>query len=230
MYNTILFDLDGTLTDPKIGITKSVQYALAKLDIREPNLDQLVPFIGPPLVQSFKDFYGFTDLKARQAVSYYREYFAKTGIYENAVFPGIPQLLADLCQAGKKLAVATSKPTVFAEQIVKHFHLDGYFELVIGSNLDGTRVNKAEVIQFAVAALSYRNKEELIMVGDRRHDIAGARHNGIDSVAVTYGYGTIAELKEAGPVFLADSVDGLGEILKQGSGMTAERNANLMLQ
>lgn len=212
-YNVILFDLDGTLTDPKIGITKSVQYALVKFGIEEPDLDKLIPFIGPPLVESFQEFYSLNQEQAQAAVRYYREYFAETGMYENAVYPGIKELLGELKSAGKELIVATSKPTVFSEQIIEHFGLTQFFKAIVGSNLDGSRIHKDEVIAFALKDLTGTIYDSVIMVGDRKHDIIGAQKNGIASIGVTYGYGTQEELTQAKPVYLAATVEELGELL-----------------
>lgn len=214
MYNIILFDLDGTLTDPKPGITKSVQYALAKLGIDEPNLDNLVPFIGPPLLKSFKEFYHLDDEQATLALQYYRERFATVGLYENAVFPGIKDMLAQLKKQGKTLFVATSKPTVFSIKIIEHFGLQDYFQAVIGSNLDGTRVEKGEVIEFALSELGEADLTKVIMVGDRKHDVIGAKNNGIDVVAVAYGYGSLAELNGANPNYIFHTVQQLHEFLQ----------------
>lgn len=215
MYEVILFDLDGTLTDPKIGITRSVQYALAKFGIEEPNLEKLVHFIGPPLIHSFKESYSFSEEDARQGVIYYREYFTQQGIYENAVFPGIPELLARLQKEGKRLVVATSKPTVFAIQILKHFSLDQFFFAVVGSNLDGTRIEKYEVIEFALSQLTDLSSQKIVMVGDRKHDIIGAKHNGIDVIGVVYGYGTREELEKAEPNYIVSSVKELDSLLSR---------------
>jgi len=212
-YQVILFDLDGTLTEPKIGITKSVQYALAKFNIFEENLDKLVPFIGPPLMDSFQEFYNFTPEQARQGVAYYREYFSVKGMYENAVYPGITALLKALTQKGKKLIVATSKPTTFSEKILQHFALDCFFTAVVGSNLDGTRVEKTEIIQAIIEILPQVPKEKIIMIGDRKYDIIGAKNNQIASLAVTYGYGSLEELQGVNPHYLAHSVEELGEII-----------------
>ena len=214
MYEIILFDLDGTLTDPKPGITKSVQYALAKLGIDEPNLDNLVPFIGPPLLKSFKEFYHLDDEQATLALQYYRERFATVGLYENAVFPGIKDMLAQLKKQGKTLFVATSKPTVFSIKIIEHFGLQDYFQAVIGSNLDGTRVEKGEVIEFALSELGEADLTKVIMVGDRKHDVIGAQNNGIDVVAVAYGYGSLAELNGAKPNYILHTVQQLHEFLQ----------------
>lgn len=212
VYQTILFDLDGTLTDPKPGITRSVAYALNRFNIDVPDLDTLIPFIGPPLGESFRNFYGFTPEQAEQAIAYYREYFADTGLYENTVYPGIADLLATLQADQKRLVVATSKPTVFAERILEHFHLDQYFTLVVGSELDGTRVNKAEVIAYALAALNATN-QQAVMIGDRKHDILGAKLNDMPSIAVAYGYGSHEELRSAQPTHIADTVNDLASLL-----------------
>lgn len=153
MYQYILFDLDGTLTDPKIGITTCVQYALHKMGIEEPDPDKLEPFIGPPLTDSFRDFYDMDEEKAGQAVTYYRERFSTVGLLENEVYPGIPEMLAELKRAGKRLAIASSKPTVFVKKILEHFEICQYFDVIVGSELDGTRSRKEEVVEEALRQL-----------------------------------------------------------------------------
>lgn len=212
-YDVILFDLDGTLTDPKIGITKSVQYALAKFNICEPDLDKLIPFIGPPLIEFFMEFYGLDDAEAHLAVTYYREYFTETGIYENAVFPGIKELLTQLSADNKQLIMATSKPTIFAEQIANHFDIVDFFALIVGSNLDGSRIHKTEVIDYILSTIPQIPREKVVMVGDRKHDIIGAQNNNIDAIAVAYGYGTTEELQKAIPTYIAQSVNELSLLL-----------------
>lgn len=212
-YDVVLFDLDGTLTDPKVGITRSIQYALAKFKIDEPYVDKLIAFIGPPLVESFKVYYGFDDRQAWEAREYYREYFAVKGIYENAVYPGIPALLSALSRQGKRLMVATSKPTLYAEEIVKHFGLAPFFELVAGSHMDGTRTDKLEVIEYVITHLSGVARERIVMVGDRKYDIIGAQKAGVDSLAVVYGYGELAELKQEKPTYIAHTVAELAGML-----------------
>lgn len=212
-WNTILFDLDGTLTDPKQGITRCVQYALAKMGIDEPDLDKLVPFIGPPLAESFQVFYGMSAAQAAAAVQYYRERFASVGLYENRVYPGITDLLTDLAVRQRTLVVATSKPTVFSVTILEHFGLAEYFRSVIGSNLDGTRVDKAEVIAAVLGELADNDPGRTVMVGDRRHDIAGAHKNGLVAAGVAYGYGGRDELEQAGADYVVDSVADLRELL-----------------
>lgn len=212
-YDIILFDLDGTLTNPKEGITKCVQYALGKMNIIEDDLEKLVPFIGPPLMQTFKETYQLTDEDANKALAYYRERFSTVGLYENAVFPGIPELLEKLTAQGKTLFVATSKPTVFSVRILEHFGLQKYFQAIIGSNLDGTRVEKNEVIEYVLSELGDHDSAKVLMVGDRKHDIWGAQKNGIDVVGVGYGYGSAEELSGANPDFLVRTVAELGDLL-----------------
>lgn len=212
-YKVILFDLDGTLTEPKIGITKSVQYALQKMGINEPNLDKLEPFIGPPLQDAFKEMYGFNEELSKQAVTYYRERFSKIGIFENEVFENIPQLLQLLKKSGYILSLATSKPTVFAERILEHFQLKSYFSLIEGSNLDGTHAIKREIIASVMEHFDEFHPEDFLMVGDRKYDIIGANENGIDSIAVLYGYGSYDELKSENPTYIAETVNEIEEYL-----------------
>lgn len=213
-HQVLLFDLDGTLTDPKVGITKSIQYALTQFGINETDLATLTSFIGPPLTESFHKHYGLDAAQAVQAVLFYREYFTNGGMYENAVYPGIVNLLTALAAQGKRLLVATSKPTVFAEQILAHFRLDTYFEQIIGSNLDGTRTTKTEIIAYALAEMPTDIRHTAIMIGDRKHDICGARDNGLPSIAVGYGYGTLDELVAATPMYLVHTVEQLAKLLQ----------------
>ncbi|MGL5675277.1 MAG: HAD family hydrolase [Cellulosilyticaceae bacterium] len=211
MYNTILFDLDGTLTDPKEGITKSVQHALKAFGI-EAQLDDLLCFIGPPLQWSFQEYYGFDEEKAKLAIEKYRERFREIGMFENKVYEGIEEMLEALVKEGKTLAVATSKPEVFAVQILEHFGLAKYFKVIVGSELDGTRVNKKDVIEevFVRLQLTEEEKVHILMIGDRKHDIIGAKACGIDSIGVRFGYGEGNELEEAGATYIVDTVGELG--------------------
>ncbi|MEG0295201.1 MAG: HAD family hydrolase [Clostridium sp.] len=209
----ILFDLDGTITDPKLGITKSVKYALNKFNIEVDNLDSLCKFIGPPLKDSFIDFYGFTEEKAEDAIKYYREYFSVYGLYENFVYENLESMLIQLNEQGKSLIIATSKPAVFAEKILEHFGLMKYFDFVGGSNLDGTRVNKNEVILHALSKNNIENLSEVIMIGDRKHDILGAKSVGIESIGVLYGYGDYDELNSNGADYIVESVRELASLL-----------------
>lgn len=209
----ILFDLDGTLTDPKEGITRSVQYALEKFGIHEENLDRLCPFIGPPLRDSFREFYGFDKEQASLGVEYYREYFADRGIWENKVYDGIPQMLERLKAAGNRLYVATSKPEVFAVRILDHFGLSRWFDFIGGADMGETRVEKADVIAYTLKNGKVSGADTILMVGDRRHDVEGAAKNGIPAVGVLYGYGSKEELSRAGARFLAAGVEELSALL-----------------
>lgn len=215
MKKYILFDLDGTITDPKLGITKSVYYALNKFKITTTNLDELCKFIGPPLKESFMEFYNFCEEDANQAVLYYRDYFSSKGIYENFVYDKIEDLLVSLKNENKTLIIATSKPTVFAEKILKYFELIKYFDYVFGSNLDGTRTKKSEVIECALKEANIKDYKEAIMIGDRKHDINGAKANSIDSIGVLYGYGNFEELSTSGATYIADDISQLKKILSQ---------------
>jgi phosphoglycolate phosphatase len=213
-YETIFFDLDGTLTDSKMGIIKSAQYALAKCGITVADPEKLLPFVGPPLHDSFREFYGFDDEQVKQAVDYYRERFASVGIFENEVYPGIPELLSELKRLGKKLFIATSKATVFADQVADHFQLKQYLEAVVGSNWDGTRKSKTDVIGYLVETYGLeRSRDRIVMVGDRKYDLLGAQANRIAAIGVTYGYGTAEELNQYGPLALAGSVAELAQLL-----------------
>ncbi|MFT3952807.1 MAG: HAD family hydrolase [Oscillospiraceae bacterium] len=211
--NYILFDLDGTLTDPKIGITNSVQYALNQVGIDVENTDDLCAFIGPPLRDSFKKYYGFDDAGAEAAVASYRVYFQEKGIYENAIYNGITELLEQLKAQQKTLFVATSKPTVYAVEILKHFHIDHYFSFISGSELDGRRSKKSEVIRYALDRMKLSDLNDVIMVGDREHDIIGAKEVGILSVGVLFGYGDYDELRKSGADFIVANPAELAECL-----------------
>lgn len=219
MFKYILFDLDGTLTDPKLGITSSVQYALRALGIEEPSLDRLESFIGPPLADSFREFYGLEGERLATAIDKYRERFATQGIFENEIYPGIPQMLADLKAKGKKLAIASSKPTLFVEQILEHFEIGKYFDHVVGSNMDGTRGTKEEVVEetlrqmLTVKMTPAQKRDAVAMVGDRKFDIEGARAHGITSVGVLFGYAPEGELEEAGADYIVNSVRSLQVLL-----------------
>lgn len=211
----LLFDLDGTLTDPMEGITKSVQYALRSFGIDVEDRAELCRFIGPPLKESFANFYGFDPEKVDEAIAKYREYFTPTGIFENEVYEGIPQMLKGLKEAGKALILATSKPTQYAIQILEHFSLDSYFSFVAGSNFDGTRVKKAEVIGYALEENGIEDRSAVIMVGDREHDILGAKAVGVESVGVLYGYGNAEEFAQAGADYVASTVEELWRLLSE---------------
>lgn len=209
----ILFDLDGTLTDPKEGITKSFQYALKHMGIIEENLDNLEKVIGPPLKDSFMEFYGMNEREAVEAVAKYRERFEKIGLYENEIFDGVKEMLQHLQEEGFLLAIASSKPTVFVERICEHFEIKQYFHHIVGSFLDGTRVKKEEVVEEAIREFGEKDLEEIIMVGDRKFDIEGAHQMGLKAIGVAFGYGGRKELEEAGADYIADTVEELEKLL-----------------
>lgn len=214
-YKYILFDLDGTLTEPKEGITKCVQYALRDFGIEENDLDKLVPFIGPPLTDSFMNFYGMTEEQAAHAVDVYRERFGTVGLFENAVIEGIPKLLDQLRADGRLLAVATSKPEPYARQILEKFELSDKFDCIVGGSMDESRCAKTDVIAEVKRRMSLEGKEnEILMVGDRLHDIEGAKKQKIDSVGVYFGYAKENELEMAGADYIINTVEELGELLK----------------
>ncbi|MGY4491492.1 HAD family hydrolase [Pseudomonas sp. TE3610] len=204
-YQNILFDLDGTLTDPREGITRSIQYALEKLGIIEPDLQKLEHFIGPPLLQAFMQFYGFEEEKAWQAVNFYRERFKVTGLYENEVFEGVIELLETLEAQGRHLYVATSKPWEFAREIARHFDFAKHFKVIYGSELDGTRTNKVELIAHLLKEEGL-DPAQTLMIGDRKHDLIGAKANGVDVVAVGYGFGSREELAAEAPTYHFDTL------------------------
>lgn len=214
-YQYILLDLDGTLTDPAQGITNSICHALKHWGMEESDRNKLYRFIGPPLKQSFINYYNFSPAQAEEAVAQYREYFSVKGIFENLLYPGIPELLQTLCEQKKRVILATSKPHIFARRILEHFDLLPYFTEISGSELDGSRVEKAEVISYALSQAGVEKGEytSVVMVGDRSYDMDGAEKNGIDSVAVLYGYGSKEELAGARPTFMAETVTELSRIL-----------------
>ena len=194
----VLFDLDGTLTDPAEGITKSVRHALNAFGIEVPDLKELNRFIGPPLADSFRDFYGMDPGQCREAIRVMREYFSERGIFENRPYDGIRELLERLRREGLRLMVATSKPTVFACRILEHFGLAEYFEFVGGAELSGERQAKCEVIRHVLERTGLEPSDRIVMVGDRRHAVEGARAGGLGCIGVLYGYGDRDELERAG--------------------------------
>ena len=212
-WTYILFDLDGTLTDPYEGITKCVQYALEAFGFPGEPQEKLKKFIGPPLKEAFMDFYGFDDASANAAVEKYRERFTDIGIFENTLYDGIAQMLAALKADGRKLGVASSKPEVFVERILEHFHIRQYFDYVAGSFLDGRRTDKSEVIEAALLGLKVSDRDDVVMVGDRWHDVAGALKSGLACIGVAFGYGGREELTNAGALAVADSVGELTDFL-----------------
>lgn len=215
MFRYIFFDLDGTLTDSAEGITKCVQYALAARGIKEPDLNNLRPFIGPPLTESFMGFYGMTEEEALFCTGKYRERFAGTGIYENKVYPGTAAMLAKLQAHGLTLAVATSKPAAFARRVTDYFNLSRYFDYITGPDFNGSLPTKADVIADALAHFGIKGaaKKEVLMVGDRRHDILGAKQCGLSSCGVRYGYAAPGELEAAGADYIVSTPQEVTELI-----------------
>lgn len=210
MYKAILFDLDGTLTESGEGITKSVQYALEKLGRPEEDLEKLKVFVGPPLMEQFMKYAGFDQETARRAVEYYRGRYSDVGIYENRLYPGVENMLRTLKGKGYRLAVASSKPEYFVKQILEYFHLTDCFEEIVGSEMNGSRTSKSEVIEETLSRLGMSgNRREAVMVGDREHDVIGAKTCGLDCVAVSYGYGSMDELNAAQPLKIENSTEGV---------------------
>ncbi|MCR4588368.1 MAG: HAD-IA family hydrolase [Lachnospiraceae bacterium] len=201
MYNSVFFDLDGTITQSEFGIIESILYALEKLGIHEENPDNLKRFIGPPLFNAFQDFYDLSDEKAEEAVRIYREYYGGGGMFNAPLYEGIADTIKTLHAQGKKLYVVTSKPTPFAKRIVEHFELLSYFEEVVGPDFSDKGYTKEALVK---RAMELSGAPDYIMVGDRHYDIEGAKAAGIHSIGVTYGYGSRKELEEAGATYVAD--------------------------
>jgi len=204
-YKYYLFDLDGTLTDPGIGITNSVMHALEKFNIHVSDRKELYPFIGPPLVDSFEKYFGFDEKQALQAVEYYREYFREDGIFENVVYEGIPEMLGELKNRGAIVALATSKPYEFSVRILDHFDLHQYFDFVGAATMDGRISRKADVISHLIDKLVENEKSSILMIGDRDQDIDGAKANGLQSAGVLWGYGSREELMDAGADYIVSA-------------------------
>ena len=212
-YSTILFDLDGTLSDSSQGIINSIIYALKKYDVKDYDMPLLRKFLGPPLHESFEKFMGFDKEKSLQAVKLYREYFSSKGLFENEIYVGVSDLLQNLKENGKALIVATSKPQLFTDRIMEHFNLAKYFDFIAGSNMDTTRSKKAEVIEYALSECNIKDKCKVVMIGDRAEDMIGAQTVGVDSIGVEYGYGTFDELKNAGATYIVKTVGELKDLL-----------------
>lgn len=208
-YKNIFFDLDGTITEPAMGITNGIKYALSKYDIHVEDRALLYPFIGPPIRDSFKEFYAFSDEQVEEAVAYYREYYSTQGILENEIMPGMEEALIRLKNAGCKLYIATSKPEIYAIQILENLKLDKYFEIIAGGLLDGSRDNKNQIIHYLLdkAGIDVQSEEirNTVMVGDRKFDVLGANFFNMDNIAVTFGYGDRKEFEECGAMKIVDT-------------------------
>ncbi len=223
MSQVILFDLDGTLTESGEGIINCVQYALEKLGKKEEHPENLQCFIGPPLKEQFMKYAGLSEKEGEKAVVYYRERYTTTGIFENRLYPKIPELLELLKINNKILAVASSKPEVYVKQILEHFQIADYFTAIVGSELDGRRTEKAEVIEEALRRMHLEEeRDKVLMVGDRSHDVQGAISCGLQCIGVAYGYGSREELEKAGAVYIADSVEDLGILASPNDEETTE--------
>ena len=209
----VLFDLDGTLTDSQEGILNSIEYMLKHFGIQTPNRDMLRPWLGPPLTDSLIKYCGFDMEHALEGVAKYREYFDRQGIFENRVYPGMEEFLDRMKGEGYLLMTATSKPETAARRVLDHFDLTKYFSFIGGATMDDSRVKKGEVIRYVLESNHLKERSEVMMVGDRMHDIAGAKENGLESVGVLYGYGGRKELQDAGADYLAESVEDIARFL-----------------
>ena len=212
MTDTVFFDLDGTLTDPSVGITNSVMHALERMGREVPPREELYSFIGPPLITQFMEYCNISKEEAEQAVVFYREHFSEIGLFENVPYDGVDESLARIKASGKKVCVATSKPEVFAKRILDRFGLSPYFDYVCGATMDEMRTTKREVIEYALE-ISGSARENTVMVGDRRHDVEGAKACCMRSIGVTWGFGSKEELEGAGADFTAGSFVELEEII-----------------
>lgn len=210
----ILFDLDGTLTDPFLGITRSVAYSLKSFGIEVDDLETLKPFIGPPLDVSFREYYHMDEAQSWKAVEKYREYFSKKGLFENKVYEGMEDFLQSLLNMDMKLYVCTSKPEVFAKEILDHFSLTPYFTGIYGATLDGSLKNKGDMIARCLKQ-EQLNIQDCMMVGDRQHDIVGAHQNQIPCIGVLYGYGSLEEFQEYHCDYIAKDLIELKKIIEE---------------
>lgn len=213
MYKYVLFDLDGTITDPKEGIVNALLYMFNKYNMKIENVKDLYKLIGPPLTESFQKYYGFSKEKSLEAVLFYREYYKDKGVNENTLYEGVYTTIKTLYEKGYVIGLATSKPEVFAKHILDTFDLSKYFKVIAGATMDDSRSKKADVITYALNQLDITSLDEVIMVGDRMYDIIGAKENNIDSIGVLYGYGNIEELKEVGATYIVSKPEDIIDLL-----------------
>lgn len=211
---TVLFDLDGTLTDSGPGIMNSVQHALKKYGMEVDDISELRSFVGPPLAKQFELFCGFSEEESKQAVEHFREYYVDKGIFENSVYEGIPEVLKTLKKKGYQLLVATSKPEHLAHIVLDHFQLSQYFDFIGGSYMDLTRTKKSEVIEYVLEQCNCTEREQILMIGDTSYDMIGAKQAGVHSMGVEYGYGTKEELVNAGAELLAKTPKDILDFLR----------------
>ena len=211
-YETVAFDLDGTLTDPESGLTSGFAYALSKMGIKYSTKKELRRFIGPPLKAEFMSVYDLDDAGGEECVRLFREYFSVYGWWDNKLYPGVPEMLATLKDRGKKIVLATSKPEIFAEKILRLFDIAKYFDFVGAATLNHTRVEKSDILSYALDAVN-ADRSSSVMVGDRKYDAIGAVDVGIDSIGVLYGHGDKSEIDSAGFTYTVRSVEDITEIL-----------------
>jgi len=212
-YKYIFWDLDGTISDSGEGIFKAVAYSLEHMGAQLPDADTLRKFVGPPLTESFAKYCGFTPGEAEQAIAFFREYYQAKGIYENSMYAGMEALLKELAEAGYLCVVATAKPEPHARTILQRYGIDKYFLYIAGASFDSSRAKKEEVIAYALKTCGITDKSQVVMVGDRSHDVSGAKENGLDCIGVLYGYGERRELEEAGVIAIAKDLGELSDIL-----------------
>ena len=212
-YENVLFDLDGTIIDSKEGVIKSIQYALSKYGIKVEDGKSLLPLIGAVLVEEFQHRYSLKTDEAMEAVGFYREYYSETGMFDCKIYNGITELLRELKTLDCRLVLATLKPSVYINKILKCFNVSDFFTNVIGPDLNEQAISKPQIIGRALDQIPDLDKSKTVMVGDRASDLTGAHENGIDSVAVTYGYGSLSELARCNPSYFADSVNDLKQLL-----------------
>ncbi|MDD7517963.1 HAD hydrolase-like protein [Ruminococcus flavefaciens] len=210
-FDTLLFDLDGTLTDSTEGILKCLINAVEKMGFEVP--EDTNKFLGPPIRQSFAEFIGMNEEQIDEAVRIFRERYSTVGLFENRVYEGIPEMLERLKKAGKRLMVATSKPEVYAVRILERFGIAPYFEIVGGAELDGSRDYKHEVIEYVLAKADITDRSRVLMIGDRRQDVLGAHKTGLKCMGILWGYGSAEELDEAGADFIADTPKNTADML-----------------
>lgn len=212
-HKVILFDLDGTLSNPLEGIQNSVEYAMEKMNVTVTDLD-VATFIGPPMKETLEKYFHLNPSEIEHAIFYYRQYFRKKGMFQNELYPNITRLLQNLKDRGHHLVVATSKPYQFAEKIVQYFEIDHLFDFIAGSNIDGTRTDKGEIIQYAMEQFPEYETSDFVMIGDREQDIIGAAKQQITSIGVTYGFGTAWELNNAKADYIVNCVEELEDLFK----------------
>ena len=212
-YDYILFDLDGTITEPFEGITKALSYSLEKFGIKIEDRNSLRVCIGPPLWDTYTEMFGLSDADADKATDYYREYYDNGGAFDCLIYDGIEDMLKRLHESPCKVLLATSKPEVMANVVLSHFGLDKYFDIICGASLDRSRSSKASVVKYALERAGVTDKSRCIMIGDRKFDVEGARENGLSTLGITHGYGDRAELEGAGAIQIFDDTYSLCEFL-----------------